>query len=292
MKSLGLPCALLVATLFLTPGAPAQPPAGGMMRPGAAGDLLKRLDKNGDGKIDDEERIAAREATFEEEMNRQAGRGNTRPPDGGPQPLRARMMEMFDQDRDGRLEGLERLSARRYAEERGLGENGEIRQEVFRRFDRNGDNRLDDAERTALEAFQLRRVEGLMELRTLALQTFDRNGDARLEGAEQADFEAELRRRLEQDPARLAGVDANGDGRLDDGEWTAAREQVRTWLALVGDEMQRRRVQRAANPEAAARAPVSPEEQANLDRVAEEMRQRRRQQLQDGAGAPEEMMAK
>lgn len=190
MKRPGLSPAFLSATLFLAgvalaAGQPAQEPA----LSARAADLLKRFDKNADGKLDEHELADARESMLQEQMNRQAAvAANPR----GPQFV-AKMLELFDRNHDGRLDEDERAAARRYAEENGLGENGEVREELLKRFDKNTDGKLDDAERAEMVKFlEARRAQASIQLREMLLRQFDRNGD----------------------------------GRLDDGEWAAAKEPI------------------------------------------------------------------
>lgn len=187
MKRPGLTPHLFAATLFLAGGLPAEetkpvpptpaPKAGAVSdadaerrakavelevarrralmeksaRPGRAEDLLKRFDKNGDGKLDEDEQAEAHEVMLRDQMARQATK-TAASPDGGQQ-YRQKMLEMFDQDHDGRLSDEERAEVRKYAEERGLGENGVVREELVRRFDKNADGQLDVDETVALRLF-------------------------------------------------------------------------------------------------------------------------------------------
>ena len=159
MERPGLSPALLAATLFLSapllwaedsPPAmkPAAPPAAAM-RASRAEELLKRFDKNGDGKLDDIELADAHEAMLKEQLNREAAQA-ARP---NAEQFRARMLELFDKNHDGKLDDDERAEARKYAEEHGLGPGLMNREEVMKRFDKNGDGRLDEAERAEMEKF-------------------------------------------------------------------------------------------------------------------------------------------
>ena len=86
-----------------------------MMTPERKAELMKRFDKNGDGQLDDNEKAAAR-AEFEK---MRAARGEGKPGEGKP----------------------------------GLGKPGEGRgAEFMKRFDKNGDGKLDDAEKAAAKA--------------------------------------------------------------------------------------------------------------------------------------------
>src|SRR6266540_644432 len=113
MNRPGLALQLGVAILFLATGLPGAEPAaaaaaekaramtpGGMR--GARGDeILRRFDKNGDGRIDEDERADAHEAMLKERLDRQrkfAAAGTATPQ------LRARMLELFDKNKDGRID--------------------------------------------------------------------------------------------------------------------------------------------------------------------------------------------
>ena len=172
MKRPGLTPHLLAATLFLAGGlraaetqsAPsaAKPPreAGPApaMKATRAEDLLRRFDKNGDGKLDEDEQAEAHEIMLREQMTRRAAKAAAAPEAG--QPFRQKMLELFDKNHDGRLDDDERAEARKYAEEHGLGEGGAVRTELMKRFDKNADGKLDAEEMAALSKFlQERRAE-------------------------------------------------------------------------------------------------------------------------------------
>lgn len=207
MKRPGLTPLILAATLFLAGGlraeeAPTPPPAGPPqakgrpapppMQPGGAAEILRRFDKNGDGKLDEDEQAEAHEVMLKEQMGRQAAKEAS--PDGG-QRYRAKMLELFDKNHDGRLDDEERAAARRYAEENGLGAGGVVRQELMKRFDTNADGKLDAAETAALRAFLAERREANAQ-------------GATANAAEQARLErvaAEVaRRRAEREKAKQA----------------------------------------------------------------------------------------
>src|SRR5581483_10997843 len=112
MKSSGLISGLCVATLFVASslrGAEAGPMAGSApsgspeaMRLDRMEELLRRFDRNGDGKLDDDERAEAREAMLREQIERRNAAAAVAP--GGAEQARTRMLEMFDQNHDGRLD--------------------------------------------------------------------------------------------------------------------------------------------------------------------------------------------
>jgi Ca2+-binding EF-hand superfamily protein len=281
MKRLGLVPQFLAATLFLAPGLraveetklaekpAASPPPAPAMKTSRADELLKRFDLTHDGKLDEDELAAAHEVMLKEQMDRQAATAAA----PAAAEFRARMLAMFDKNHDGRLDDDERAEMRKYAEERGLGENGEVREELMRRFDKNADGKLDDVERAEMQKFLLeRRSQGAANLREFLLREFDRNADGKIDDAEMAELEKTMRPRLAANPQQLQRYDKNGDGKIDDIEWAAARKQI---LHLVNSPA-------PAQPDS---QPAVPAEQAKLDAVAKEVAQRQAERLQREAAA-------
>jgi Ca2+-binding EF-hand superfamily protein len=85
-------------------------------------ELLKEFDKDGDGKLGDDERTALREAM--------KTRGE------------ARMLKEFDTDGDGKISDAEREAAKARGEE--------MRKKAMERFDADKDGKLSDDERAAM----------------------------------------------------------------------------------------------------------------------------------------------
>lgn len=103
---------------------------------GALGSLLKKIDKDGNGKLDDAEKEALHAKVKKEILDR------------------------YDTDRDGKLSDEEKAKAKADGEVR-LGKNGKetselerkARAEFNKRFDKNGDGKLNEEEKkAALEA--------------------------------------------------------------------------------------------------------------------------------------------
>jgi hypothetical protein len=149
--------------------------------------LKKKFDRNNDGQLDDSERAAAREA-MRGKWGKHQGRGFAgprgpgRPPEwmrrelhhwfaqqwggvGGPGarfhqghggkrtmrgPLHARIMQRFDQDKDGKLSDTERAGLKQAAEER-RARREQHRKDVLARFDQDGDGKLGDTERKGMQ---------------------------------------------------------------------------------------------------------------------------------------------
>lgn len=262
MKRLGLTPLSASATLFLAlqagPAAAQDKAAPPVANPTSAAmgprlqDLVVRFDKDGDGNLDAAEMAALKEAMKQEPdgfllQPRDAG------PPAGPEAFRRRMLEMFDRNGDGRLDEEERAAAQKFAAERGFGPGGDMRPEVLKRFDRNGNGRIDDDERPALQEFLRGRLMRPPE-------------PVNREQAERDALENVLRTAIGGNPAVRRAFDENGDGKLDDVEWAAARKKIAGLLA-----------------ETLPPAPGSPEAKRRMEAVAAELARRRQASLAGAA---------
>ena len=99
-------------------------------------ELLKKFDKDGDGKLGKEEQAALRA-----EFAKNRGQGG-RPPKGGDRKPPAQLLEKFDKDGDGELSEEERGAMRE--------EFAKRRAEAMKKFDKDGDGKLNEEERAAL----------------------------------------------------------------------------------------------------------------------------------------------
>jgi hypothetical protein len=97
--------------------------------------ILKKFDKDGDGKLNEEERAEARKSFG-------AGRP-PRPP--------AVLIKKFDKDGDGKLNEEERAALREEGQKR--------RKEIIAKFDKDGDGKLNEEERKAAGA-EMRKNRG------------------------------------------------------------------------------------------------------------------------------------
>ncbi len=212
--------------------------AGGM-RPAStrAQELLKRYDKNGDGRIDDDERADAQEAMLKERIDRQMAQFQS----GNAEQFRARILERFDKNKDGKLDDEERAEAEKF---------GELRDELLRRFDKNGSGKLEPEEREMLQQF----LRGSSPVALAAAVAREALPDAKA----MAELEKTLRTAIEKDATQRARYDRNADGKLDDQEWLAARRELHRWLAT--QEV----------------VTANPDERLRLERVAEEVARRRK----------------
>ncbi len=159
-----------------------------------AAELLRRFDKNHDGKLDDEEKAAAHEA-MQAELENDAARSRAGAPvaDGTsfrelPRGIPVRVAQAFDKNHDGKLDAEELAAARKYLAQTGI--TAALQAEALRRFDADGDGRLDADERRALENFN-RDHPGELR-RAVMLRLFDRNHDGKLDADERAAAKAAL----------------------------------------------------------------------------------------------------
>ena len=125
---------LLISVLSLATGIIAKPEKGGK-KPGSGEgrpsreEVMKKFDKDGDGKLNEEEKAELRKQMAER------GAGRKVPPF---------IMEKFDKDGDGKLSEDERAEARKAMEAR--------RAEMIEKFDKDGDGKLNEEERKAAMA--------------------------------------------------------------------------------------------------------------------------------------------
>ncbi len=147
-------------------------------------EIEARMDTNGDGVVDEDERLDAMLAS----------------------PMGRRLLDRFDTNGDGMLDESERQAmreeeARRRAEQ-------EARQ--LERWDTDGDGQLSRQERRAMEEEQRRRQDEQMRRMTAE---FDRDGDGELNADEQANAWQTMQARREID-AFIRRYDTDGDGRI------------------------------------------------------------------------------
>ena len=111
-----------------------------------------------------------------------------------------------------------------------------LKDEAMKRFDKNGDGRLDDEERAeALEAMKKKGGEIQGQLRQFMLRTYDADGNGTLEPAERKIAFDETMKQLEENGPLVKNTvlgfvhkrfDANGDGTLDKEELGIARDEL------------------------------------------------------------------
>lgn len=176
--SIALALAIGVGSGWAADEKPARKPGGAGQGPSPErrAEMMKRFDKNGNGQLDPDEMQAAREA-----MQKFQAAGGGKPGAGGAGPSPERMKELvakFDKNGDGSLDDAEKQAAKAEfmkmqggqgaggnpgAGRPGAGKPGEGkpagdfggREAAMKRFDKNGDGKLDDAEKAAAkEAIQ------------------------------------------------------------------------------------------------------------------------------------------
>lgn len=146
-------------------------------------EMLRRFDVNGDGKLDEAEKAAMKEARKKPAAVRGSGDigslgGGAEPagPGGGDRYLRE-MMKRYDQDGDGKLDETELAELIKNRNTAGPGAPGaRLREQMVRLFDKNGDGQLDPDERAAAEQFRADQVK-----------RHDKNGDGQLDAEERAE---------------------------------------------------------------------------------------------------------
>lgn len=111
-------------------------PAGGDLSPEAKKqrmeEMRKKFDTNGDGKLDDTEKAAMREAMKNDPQF---------------QKRREEMIKRFDTNGDGQLDDTEKAAMEAAAKAKGGGKGGDLKDKMLARFDKNGDGQLDEAEK-------------------------------------------------------------------------------------------------------------------------------------------------
>lgn len=137
--ALSLCAATLIPVLGFAGPAPGRPDLNPRQR-----ELLEKFDRNHDGRIDDQEKLAAR--TYLRGMG------------GGNRERAKRALKLFDKNGDGMLDAAERAEAEKAREHYQAN-----RSALLKRFDKDGDGVLNDAERAeaikAREERQKRRLD-------------------------------------------------------------------------------------------------------------------------------------
>ena len=129
--------------------------------------IIKRFDKDGDGKLNEAERKAAA-ALRKAQGARQSDRASdkARPNSGGREGYAAAAKRIKEAVKAGKIteaQGKERLAAYRKRMGEGRGDSGRSRQtreELMKRYDKNKDGKLDEDERAALRKAMSDRYSG------------------------------------------------------------------------------------------------------------------------------------
>ena len=135
--------------------------------------------------------------------------------------MRAEAIKLFDKDGDGKLNDAERAAMREARQAKAE----QMRKNLEKEFDKNGDGKLDDAERAALADAKKNRMEQFRKAREKA---FDKDGDGKLNDAERKAMQDEFQKhRPKEGPGfqdMIKRFDKDGDGKLNETERKAMME--------------------------------------------------------------------
>ena len=212
MKNRSVTLSLLTATLFAVPAfAQGEPPPGPpamdpMGSPPRREERIRRFDKNGDGMLDEAEQQAAFEA--------KRAKGDR--PHG---PMHGEMLKRFDHDGDGQLNDTEKAEAKKAGEEmrrkwaghgdrRGPGGPGEMgapggpggkmREEILKRFDRDGDGTLNEAEKEAARKAREEMRGRMQQHHQEILSRFDKDADGKMSETERQEMHEAWQKFIQQ----------------------------------------------------------------------------------------------
>lgn len=164
--------------------------------------IIKRFDRNGDGRLDENEKEAAKAAMEKEGM---MATKPIKPEKLDREEQRKKFIKRFDKNGDGKLDEKEREAAAeelRKRKAKGMpfpaAADVDFPAEIIKRFDKDGDGRLDETE--------------------------------------QAEARAAFKARLESMPRVMERFDADHDGKLSDQEFAAAREEMRKRAAKAREQ--------------------------------------------------------
>ncbi|MFC4993047.1 EF-hand domain-containing protein [Rubritalea tangerina] len=170
-------------------------------------EVMERFDKDGDGKLSDEERKEARDAI----AKRYGSRGDK---------MQKELLKRFDKDGDGKLSEDERRELRRSWEKRKRGHSEWMEQAKKRfmlQFDEDGDGQLSEEEKAKAKEVI---AERMSELKKELIEKYDLDGDGTLS-------EEERKTAHEKEKAEmLERFDADGDGTLNAEEKQKAMEHM------------------------------------------------------------------
>jgi len=170
-------------------------------------------------------------AAYAEDAPAREGKRPGRP---GGEEMRAKILEKFDANKDGKLDETERAEARKAMAERARAGAQDRRENILEKFDENKDGKLDEAERAKAKAAFLAKIDEPGPLHEMMLRRFDEDKDGKLSDAEKAKAVAEFEKRHEEMRARreevLKEFDKDGDGKLNEEERKAAGEAMRKKL--------------------------------------------------------------
>lgn len=147
---------------------------------------LEKFDKDGDGKLNDEERAAAKAARGDGKYDGKHD-GKKHGKDRMNHEFKKRIMEQFDKDGDGKLNEEEREAAKAAHKDRMA--------KALAEFDKDKDGKLNEEERAAAKAA---REAQMKERKAKVLAEFDKDKDGELNEEERAAAKAARKAEKEQ----------------------------------------------------------------------------------------------
>jgi len=135
--------------------------------------------------------------------------------------MRPELLKEFDKDGDGKLNDQERAAMMEARKAKGE----MMRKAMEKQFDKDGDGKLNDEERAAMMAARKAQFEKFMKARE---KEFDKDGDGKLNDEERAAMQADLQKHRANGPQyqeMLKRFDKDGDGKLNDEERKAMMEE-------------------------------------------------------------------
>ena len=206
-------------------------------------ETIKEYDKNKDGKLDEKEQEVAR-AAFRARMDlRRYDTNNDGKLDeketAARDKRRKEFLDRFDKNKNGQIDEDERGAIgeyyrnRRYdtnndgkldeaetaARDKANADREKARKEMYEKFDKNKNGRIDEDERSGIGDWFRERRE---------LQTYDKNKDGKLDEAETAERDKGRAEREKQRAEARKQFDKDGDGKLNEAEERAYRESFRS----------------------------------------------------------------
>ena len=109
-------------------------------------ELLKKYDKNGDGKIDDAEEEGIRADRKKEGEAKKAA-------------ARAELLKKYDKNGDGRIDDAEEEVIRAERKKAEAGKKAAALADLIKKYDKNGNGKIDDAEEEAIRADRLKQKQ-------------------------------------------------------------------------------------------------------------------------------------
>ncbi|WP_298859535.1 EF-hand domain-containing protein [uncultured Gimesia sp.] len=176
--------------------------------------ILKKFDKDGDGKLSEAERSAAREARSKGKGTQgPGGKGKGKQGKGGKGFNWEEMLKKFDKNGDGKLDETERKAA--FAARGKSGQKGPrmSKEEMIKKFDKDGDGKLGETERAAARKSLGARSGRTRMSREQMLKKFDKDGDGKLSEVERKAAKAEMMKNRTQ---KGAGKGPKGSGQKGD----------------------------------------------------------------------------